>query len=1060
MKRKIFSVLFALVLALSSIPMTAAPAGASGGPITLYVSKWTEYATNPVFDPAEKAYYPTVLFDGTTYRMWYADETGIRYTTSSNGITWAAGTPATGLLNVNHPLVKYIGGKYIIWYWDTSQLYSINAIRYAESTNGTTWTSDQALTQVGTTVVAPAGWNRGSYGPCDVLYNPAGSATIVTPVDAASVWANKFVMYYDGTTGGAEAVGLAVSADGKLWQGYNGGAAAVLTGGGGGAWDQGYASRCIVLKDGSTYHMLYSGGAGEVWGGIGHATSADGLAWTKDPKNPYLHKNDGVAWRANRTYSPAIIKDGSVYKMWFSGLAGGNYAIGYATTSYLSPDYKTIQAAITAANPGDTINVAAGTYNETIDITHRVILQGSGSGTTGTVLQSTISPTLVTGSPYSYKPVVIISSSGIGGSPILLKDLMIRPRQDIVTGGQLPGILPRPGSAISYVELNNVRIVGTQSAGTAESGITLDDNTNLDHLMVRNCEFRDMGYGIIFFNNSNTGTMAQNIEISNTTFDRNSIKGFYAEKLSNTTFTDVTITNNGNTTLAPFWAAPNNAGIDINLKYGDYANIVFNNLTVTGNGVGSTNGAGLTVKARGTGSDTGYSSRPATLSGVTINGGTFTGNEVGIRFGEPGKNNTKPTNINVSIASITGNTQFGLSNLVSGVTVDAKNNWWGNASGPTHAGNPGGTGDKVSDNVNYTPWLGVAAKTQTVTNGTVDDKTEADTEVSVTGTATVTVAEYSTNPGGSFSGSVGKFVDVHISSTVGVTQIEIRVYYTNAELDAAGVIESLLTLRWWDGASWVLCSDSGVVYPAGGPTYRGYMWARIRNDTTPTLAQLTGTPFGGGGGRGGGGGGEGGPSTTGLTVTPPLLIDENGVLQVNCQLKTIDGRLTLYIAKGTKLLDSSGRPFTYLAATPGPTPPPPPGADILLAYNLGLSGGTFSPAATLTIQYDSPLPDNIAEKDLYIAYWDGSNWVALKSTVDTTEHSVSCGVSHFTCFAVIGPLPTAAPPSITPPKVEPQGGTTNPEAKPPFNWTLVGIIAAVMMILIALVVFLARRRAY
>lgn len=36
--------------------------------------------------------------------------------------------------------------------------------------------------------------------------------------------------------------------------------------------------------------------------------------------------------------------------------------------------------------------------------------------------------------------------------------------------------------------------------------------------------------------------------------------------------------------------------------------------------------------------------------------------------------------------------------------VNAENNWWGAPTGPTHPSNPGGTGDAVSDNVDFTPW--------------------------------------------------------------------------------------------------------------------------------------------------------------------------------------------------------------------------------------------------------------------------------------------------------------------------------------------------------------------
>ena len=37
--------------------------------------------------------------------------------------------------------------------------------------------------------------------------------------------------------------------------------------------------------------------------------------------------------------------------------------------------------------------------------------------------------------------------------------------------------------------------------------------------------------------------------------------------------------------------------------------------------------------------------------------------------------------------------------------VNATNNWWGDESGPTHAGNPDGTGNAANDNVDYDPWF-------------------------------------------------------------------------------------------------------------------------------------------------------------------------------------------------------------------------------------------------------------------------------------------------------------------------------------------------------------------
>ncbi len=48
---------------------------------------------------------------------------------------------------------------------------------------------------------------------------------------------------------------------------------------------------------------------------------------------------------------------------------------------------------------------------------------------------------------------------------------------------------------------------------------------------------------------------------------------------------------------------------------------------------------------------------------------------------------------------------YGVLNADAAVVVMAENNWWGSNTGPYHpTGNPGGTGDEVSDHVDYDPW--------------------------------------------------------------------------------------------------------------------------------------------------------------------------------------------------------------------------------------------------------------------------------------------------------------------------------------------------------------------
>jgi len=208
-----------------------------------------------------------------------------------------------------------------------------------------------------------------------------------------------------------------------------------------------------------------------------------------------------------------------------------------------------------------------------------------------------------------------------------------------------------------------------------------------------------------------TGTQFNNVTVTDSIFRNNAIKGLYIEKLSDSVFTNVQILNNGryappttlaSTTLASFHAG----GMDLNLKDGSYSNLTFNNLTVTGNGIGTKEGAGIMIKARGTGSDTGYSTYPATLTGVNITGGTFTDNERGIRFGEPTKNNTGPTNVAISGATIRDNIKqytgidgstYGDVVNTSTVLVDAASNWWGTSVKSTIQANATGS-------VDFTPY--------------------------------------------------------------------------------------------------------------------------------------------------------------------------------------------------------------------------------------------------------------------------------------------------------------------------------------------------------------------
>ena len=63
-----------------------------------------------------------------------------------------------------------------------------------------------------------------------------------------------------------------------------------------------------------------------------------------------------------------------------------------------------------------------------------------------------------------------------------------------------------------------------------------------------------------------------------------------------------------------------------------------------------------------------------------------------------------PVSNQINYNYIYDNTGYGVINY-DVITLDAENNWWGDCSGPTHASNPNGTGDNVSDNVDFDPWI-------------------------------------------------------------------------------------------------------------------------------------------------------------------------------------------------------------------------------------------------------------------------------------------------------------------------------------------------------------------
>ncbi len=96
-----------------------------------------------------------------------------------------------------------------------------------------------------------------------------------------------------------------------------------------GEWDETFIHIDRVIFEGSVYRMWYSGG----WTleRTGHATSPDGVTWTKDRLNPVLDVSPG-SWDSKAAHRPYIIFTDSTYKMWYKGDDLSIFRIGYASS--------------------------------------------------------------------------------------------------------------------------------------------------------------------------------------------------------------------------------------------------------------------------------------------------------------------------------------------------------------------------------------------------------------------------------------------------------------------------------------------------------------------------------------------------------------------------------------------------------------------------------------------------------------------------------------------------------------------------------------------------------
>ena len=250
----------------------------------------------------------SVVFRDGKFHMFYSalpqDRVPLRigYASSDDGINWRRGgsnpvidIESTGLkayaVNANGAVVTH-DGKWALYFSivDPGKTwYGAIGRATADDPNGP-WTADPAPVL-----------QRGPDGAWDA--NKIGDANVIKIADG-------YVMYYTGF-GDFQAgafteehgnIGMATSADGVTWTKHDDPATTdkawaksdpVLSiDKSEGAWDSWNAVDPNVQRTGDRWTMIYRGNTFETSPGIGVATSADGIKWTRASKTPILRQND------------------------------------------------------------------------------------------------------------------------------------------------------------------------------------------------------------------------------------------------------------------------------------------------------------------------------------------------------------------------------------------------------------------------------------------------------------------------------------------------------------------------------------------------------------------------------------------------------------------------------------------------------------------------------------------------------------------------------------------------------------------------------------------------
>ncbi len=311
--------------------------------------------------------------------------------------------------------------------------------------------------------------------------------------------------------------------------------------------------------------------------------------------------------------------------------------------------YSTIQGAIDEADAGDTIVAAAGTYNERVNIDKSLTLKGANAGIPATEARG---------------PESIINPQGLG----------------LDFGVLIDGV----GTTAT---IDGFTVENYERAGILAGAFSLDNDPDVVHIL-NNIITEPIGQhnnNCIQVGDGTTGTVIGN-EVIGANLESPDWSG-----------SGILVAGSSDVLVSDNYVHDCEGGIQIAgyIEYHDAPaedNLIENNIL-------EDNETGISVQQKSVNTIVRYNEVMDNNEGIAVMAIDYSWEH------------SSPSGTEIRCNKISGNSDYGVLSsiwesdgiITSPEQVDARYNWWGDASGPSGEG--GGTGDAVSESVDFFPWL-------------------------------------------------------------------------------------------------------------------------------------------------------------------------------------------------------------------------------------------------------------------------------------------------------------------------------------------------------------------